>query len=109
MKGDLELLTGVTYEDYEALVPDLWDPILSANLRYPFYNAEILIENLRSTNLFISFIVKNAQDRVVACGMNCDAYNVPSLNPKAARLAYVFEVLEHVKGPFRYNLEVLEQ
>ena len=24
MKGDLELLTGVTYEDYEALVPDLW-------------------------------------------------------------------------------------
>lgn len=32
-KGDLELLTGVTYEDYEALVPDLWDPILNANLR----------------------------------------------------------------------------
>ncbi len=32
-KGDLELLTGVTYEDYEALVPDLWEPILLANLR----------------------------------------------------------------------------
>lgn len=33
-KGDLEILTGVTYEDYEALIPDLWEPLLSANLRY---------------------------------------------------------------------------
>ena len=33
LKGDLELLTGVTYDDYYALVPDLWQPILAANLR----------------------------------------------------------------------------
>jgi hypothetical protein len=33
-KGDLELLTGVTYEDYQVLVPALWDPIMAANLRY---------------------------------------------------------------------------
>ena len=48
-----------------------------------------------------SFIVRNTQDHVVACGLHCDAYNVPSLKPKAARLSYVFEVLEKVKGPFR--------
>lgn len=53
----------------------------------------------------LSFVVKNGQDRIVACGMNCDAFNVPVLHPKAARLGYVFEVLEHVKGPFRYILK----
>jgi hypothetical protein len=45
--------------------------------------------------------VKNHRDIVVACGMNCDAFDVPLLQPKVKRLAYVFEVLEFVKGPVR--------
>lgn len=48
-----------------------------------------------------SFVVKNHRDIVVACGMNCDAFDVPLLQPKVKRLAYVFEVLEFVKGPVR--------
>lgn len=32
-KGDLELLTGVKYEDYEPLLDDVWEHFLEANLR----------------------------------------------------------------------------
>lgn len=32
-KGDLELLTGVKYEDYEPLLDDVWDHFLDAKLR----------------------------------------------------------------------------
>ena len=49
-----------------------------------------------------SFTVKNLQGRIVACGMNCDAFNVPELKPRVKALSYVFEVLEHAKGPARY-------
>lgn len=55
-----------------------------------------------------SFVVKNNEGRIVACGMNCDAYCVPETKPKAKRLSYVFEVLEHVKGPARYRVYVTE-
>uniref|UniRef100_A0A0P5KZY5 Ss-alanyl conjugating enzyme n=2 Tax=Daphnia magna TaxID=35525 RepID=A0A0P5KZY5_9CRUS len=82
-KGDLELLTGVKYEDYEPLLDDVWEHFLEANL---------------------SFTVKNVQGQTVACGMNCDAYDVPKLNPRAKALDYVFEVLEHAKGPAREAL-----
>ena len=34
--------------------------------------------------------------------MNCDAFNVPELKPRVKALSYVFEVLEHAKGPARY-------
>ncbi|XP_046647830.1 tyrocidine synthase 3-like isoform X2 [Daphnia pulicaria] len=80
-KGDLELLTGVKYEDYEPLLDDVWQHFLDVNL---------------------SFTVKNIQGRTVACGMNCDAFDVPKLNPRAKALGYVFEVLEHAKGPARW-------
>jgi hypothetical protein len=33
-KGDLELLTGVKYEDYEPLLDDVWQHFLDVNLRY---------------------------------------------------------------------------
>ncbi len=49
-----------------------------------------------------SFTVKNLQGRIVACGMNCDAFNVPELKPRVKALSYVFEVLERAKGPARY-------
>lgn len=49
-----------------------------------------------------SFTVKNHQGRIVACGMNCDAFDVPELKPRAKALDYVFEVLEQAKGPARY-------
>lgn len=58
---------------------------------------------------FTSFMVKNHEDRIVACGMNCDAFCVPETKPKAKRLSYVFEVLEHVKGPARYRAQFFVQ
>ena len=51
--------------------------------------------------------MKNHRDIVVACGMNCDAFDVPVLQPKVKRLAYVFEVLEFVKGPVRSVTTIL--
>lgn len=102
-KGDLELLTGVTYEDYEPLIDDVWEHFLDANLRYVIYCITYALYN-SNTYLFtsvFSFTVKNNQGRIVACGMNCDAFNVPTINPRAKALDYVFEVLEHAKGPAR--------
>lgn len=48
-----------------------------------------------------SFTVKNLQGKVVACGMNCDAFLCPKVEPVSKALGYVFEVLEHAKGPVR--------
>lgn len=104
-KGDLELLTGVKYEDYEPLLDDVWEHFLVANLRYFADNVNyLIIHKILLFRVFCmenSFILKNLQGRTVACGMNCDAYDVPKLNPRAKALDYVFEVLEHAKGPAR--------
>lgn len=102
-KGDLELLTGVKYEDYEPLLDDVWQHFLDVNLRYALIQQKLPLEYLVICVLYIgqSFTVKNLQGRTVACGMNCDAFDVPKLNPRAKALGYVFEVLEHAKGPAR--------
>ena len=103
-KGDLELLTGVKYEDYEPLIDDVWQHFLDVNLRYIYMKSiENVFVHLSICVLYDghSFTVKNVQGRTVACGINCDAFDVPKLNPRAKALDYVFEVLEHAKGPAR--------
>ena len=32
-KAELELLTGVTYQDYDEFMNELWEPLVAANLR----------------------------------------------------------------------------
>jgi len=52
LKGDLELLTGVTYDDYFALVPDLWQPILAANLRWSYQSIFVFKFTMLKLTLF---------------------------------------------------------
>lgn len=55
-KGDLELLTGVKYEDYEPLLDDVWQHFLDVNLRYTqhlsFHRVSPLLEYLLISVLY---------------------------------------------------------
>lgn len=33
-KAELELLTGVTFDDYQIFMTNLWEPLVAANLRF---------------------------------------------------------------------------
>uniref|UniRef100_A0A0P6E9S3 Ss-alanyl conjugating enzyme n=1 Tax=Daphnia magna TaxID=35525 RepID=A0A0P6E9S3_9CRUS len=79
-KAELELLTGVTREDYEIFMEELWEPLVAAEL---------------------SFVLKDKSGNVAAVALNFDLFDEPFVEPKARRLAYVFEFLESIEAPVR--------
>ncbi|KAI9561851.1 hypothetical protein GHT06_012813 [Daphnia sinensis] len=77
-KSELDLLVGVTREDHEIFLGELWEPVVAANL---------------------SFVIKDSSGNIVAVALNFDLFDEPDVKPKSSNLAYILECLESIEGP----------
>ncbi|XP_045028498.1 tyrocidine synthase 3 [Daphnia magna] len=77
-KSELDLLTGVTREDHEIFLGELWESVVAAEL---------------------SFVIKDNSGNIVAVALNFDLFDEPVVKPKTHRLAYILEFLESIEGP----------
>lgn len=80
-KADLEnwLKPHIKYTDYGDIFEAIFDDLVEKD---------------------ISFVVMDAQDRMVGVSLNMDAHNEPEVNITSS-LSIVFEFLEFVEGPIR--------
>lgn len=80
-KADLEnwLKPDIKYTDYGDLFESIFDDLVEKD---------------------ISFVVLDAQDRMVGVALNMDAHNEPEVEITSL-LSIIFEFLEFVEGPIR--------
>ena len=98
-KAELELLTGVTYEDYDEFMNELWEPLVAAKLRFDWLLSSHQFKSI--SFLSRSFVVKDEKDRNLAVALNFDVFDEPVVLPRAQRLAYIFDFLESIEAPVR--------
>ncbi|XP_057376385.1 beta-alanyl-bioamine nonribosomal peptide synthetase ebony-like isoform X2 [Daphnia carinata] len=77
-KSELDLLIGVTRQDHEIFMEELWEPLVAAGL---------------------SFAIKDNSGNIVAVTLNFDLFDEPVVELKTSRLAYILEFLESIEGP----------
>lgn len=82
-KADLEnwLKPLIKYTDYGDLFEEIFDDLVEKD---------------------ISFVVMDQQDRMVGVALNMDAHNEPEIEITSS-LSIIFEFLEFVEGPIRYE------
>lgn len=89
----------MTTSFYEKADLENW---LKPNIMYTDYGDlfEAIFEHLVSND--ISFVVTDSNDRMIGVSLNLDAHNEPEVEI-TSQLGVVFEFLEFVEGPIRYE------